>query len=195
MANVTQKVKNTIIQCLIGITIIFALSYKLDFNQIFSAIWNIDIRYFLLAALAYLFYNILMSFRVSYLLSKVGKDTDRHDHHVFFAHMGAMIASDVTPARGGYFILPYLLKRLNQSEVTDGMAVIVAPAGLEFILKVLGGFLGVILLFSSFGVNREILISLFVAGIMFLAIGIIMVGTMWTKESLSSNLLSKIPFF
>lgn len=192
MAKVANKVKRTIIQCLIGISIVAALLYKLNAREIFDVILKIDVRYFLLAAITYLLYNVLMAFRVSYLLGKVGKVTD---YHVFSAHMGAMMASEVTPARGGYFILPYLLKRLNQSDVAEGMAVIIAPAGLEFILKVAGGFLGIILLFSSVGINRGILVSLFIAGIMCLAVGIVMIGTMWTKESVSSNLLSKIPFF
>lgn len=192
MSDLNNRVKRAIIQVLIGISIIAFLLYELNAEEVFDVILGINLWYFFLAALSFLVYNIFMTVRVLYLLGQVGRPAD---YRVFFAHMGAMIASDVTPARGGYFILPFLLKRINKTDVTDGMAVIVAPAGLEFILKVAGGFLGMILLFSSVGINRGLFLSLIVAGIMFLAVGAIMVGTMWTKESVSLKILSKIPFF
>ncbi|MDY6966161.1 MAG: lysylphosphatidylglycerol synthase transmembrane domain-containing protein [Halobacteriota archaeon] len=187
----TSSVKTKIVQLTLGVLIIALLFWRLDAEEIMGIFREIDLKYFISAAGAYLCYNLIMTLRVSYLLRQVGRDTD---HTVFFAHMGGMLASDITPARGGYFILPYILKRSGQSDITDGMAAIVAPAGIEFILKVVGGFFGIMLLVSTTEMGRSVLISLSLAGILFLTIGSMMVITMWSKESFSATILSRIPF-
>lgn len=187
-----SSAKTKTIQLIFGVLIIALLFWRLDAKEVVGIIQEIGPVHFVFAGIAYLFYNVLMTYRVSYLLRQIGRSTD---HRVFFAHMGGMLASDVTPARGGYFVLPYLLKRFNQSSITDGMAVIVAPAGVEFILKVVGGFFGIMLLVSSTEMDRGVLISLSLAGILCLVVGSMMVVTMWSNERIFSNLLSRIPFF
>jgi len=189
----TSKSKNRsiIVQLIIGAIIIAVLIKGVDTDAIISILRTTDLFFFVLAGGMYLIYNLLMTYRISYLLGKMGVPTDSR---IFFAQMGGMLASDVTPARSGYFILPYILRSQGHSDATDGMAAIVAPAGIEFILKVIGAFLGIMVLISATAIDRSVLISLFAAIVLFMALGSIMVIAMWSKESFSSNILSKIPF-
>ncbi|MDY6866164.1 MAG: lysylphosphatidylglycerol synthase transmembrane domain-containing protein [Halobacteriota archaeon] len=185
-----SRTRNFILQFIIGALIISVLVWGVDTDAIISILMTTDPFFFILAGGMYLIYNLLMAYRISYLLGKMGVSTDSR---IFFAQMGGMLASDVTPARSGYFTLPYILVSQGHSDATDGMAAIVAPAGIEFILKVVGGFLGIMVLISATAIDRGVFISLLAAIILFMALGSIIIITMWSKESFSSNVLTKIP--
>ncbi|MDY6932242.1 MAG: lysylphosphatidylglycerol synthase transmembrane domain-containing protein [Halobacteriota archaeon] len=184
------RIFSTIIQFIIGAVIITALLWGIDTDEIISILLSTDVFYFVLAGGMYLIYNLLITFRISYLLGKMGISTDSR---IFFAQMGGMLASDVTPARSGYFILPYILMSQGHSDATDGMAAIVAPAGIEFIIKVAGSILGIVVLISATAIDQSTFISLLAAIFLFMAIGSIMIITMWSEERFSSNVLAKIP--
>ena len=181
------------LQIIIGVSIIAFIFNKLDLKEVMAVLGKTDFIYFILACISYLLLNVALAFRLSYLLKKIGNNIKYIN--VFLSHMGGMIVGDITPGRSGYFLTPPIMKKMSGIPITDGMACIFAPQGIEFILKV-GGAAAALIYISSFSnVSRNFFISAMIGAILLLVVGIFMIILSWHEEKVSSRLLSKIPFF
>ncbi len=188
-----MKKSNIIVQLIIGIAIIVFIFNKLDLGDVASALKRTDPTYFLLACLSYVILNVILASRLKYLLGRIGYRFKFIP--VFFSHMGGMMVGDITPGRSGYFLTPSLLKKKAGSLITDGMACIFAPQGIEFILKV-GGAVATIIYISTFpGISNDILISAAIGAAFLLVVGILMLIIAFRDEKLTSSLLGRLPFF
>ncbi|MDP2846482.1 MAG: lysylphosphatidylglycerol synthase transmembrane domain-containing protein [Candidatus Methanoperedens sp.] len=180
------------IQIIIGIAIIAFILRKLNINEVLLVIGRTDILYFILACLSYLCLNLVLSSRLFYLLTRIGYRIKYLP--VFLSHMGGMIVGDITPGRSGYFLTPSILKKIEGVRITDGMACIFAPQGIEFILKV-GGAVAAILYISTLpGVSKDVLTSAVLGAIFLLIVGIIMLIISWQDEGMSLKFIRKLPF-
>lgn len=188
-----MKKNRIILQIIAGLLIISFLLYKININELLQILKKTAPVYFILACLSYLCLNLVLTTRLHYLLKKIGYQVKFQT--VFISHMGGMIIGDITPGRGGYFITPAILKKRGNTSVTDGMACIFAPQAVEFILKVTGAFAAIIFISHLKGINRDILVSAVIGSVILLVVGILMLVLSWKSENLSSNFLSKIPFF
>ncbi len=186
--------RRALIQIFIGVGILLLLFYEVDLHAVMDAIRGLNFILFGFAALSYLCYNLLMSYRLYYLLGRMGIHVSYL--HSLFAHLGGMIASDVTPGRAGFFLVPYFLRNRTNCTLSDGMAAILAPQGIEFILKVLGGFLGLIFFITviSADIGGDVLLPLCVGGIIFLGAGTAILWLFWSGESRSCQILRRIPY-
>jgi uncharacterized protein (TIRG00374 family) len=180
------------IQIIIGISIITFILNKLDLEEVMAVLGKTDLTYFILACISYLLLNLVLAFRLLYLLKKIGHIIKYIN--VFLSHMGGMIVGDITPGRSGYFLTPPILKKTSGIPITESMACIFAPQGIEFILKV-GGAAAALIYISSFSnVSRNFIISAMIGAILLLVVGIFMLLLSWHEEKVSSRLLSKVPF-
>jgi uncharacterized protein (TIRG00374 family) len=180
------------LQIIIGISIIAFIFNKLDLKEVMAVLGKTDFTYFILACISYLLLNLTNAFRLSYLLKKIGQKTKYIT--VFLSHMGGMIVGDITPGRSGYFLTPPILKKTSGIPITDGMACIFAPQGIEFILKVGGAAAALVYISSFLNVSRNFIISSMIGAILLLTVGIFMLLLSWHEEKMSSRLLSKVPF-
>ena len=188
-----MKKSSIIVQIIIGIAIISFILNKLDLADVVSTLKRTKPQFFILACISYVFLNIVLASRLRYLLSRIGYRFKFID--VFFSHMGGMMVGDITPGRSGYFLTPSLLKKKIGSKVTDGMACIFAPQGIEFILKV-GGAVAAIIYISTFpGISNDILISASIGAAFLLVMGILMLIIAFRDEKLTSSFLGRLPFF
>ncbi|MDI6886393.1 MAG: lysylphosphatidylglycerol synthase transmembrane domain-containing protein [archaeon] len=185
--------KRRVVQVLIGITILTLLFYEIDFHEVLRAIKEVNILLFVLAAASYLCYHFFMAYRLSYLLSKMANKI--RFSHSFFAHIAGMLTADVTPGSAGFFLVPYFLKNRTNCSISKGMAAIIAPQGIEFILKVVGGSIGVIFFITviSLDISVSLLVPFCIGGCIFFALGVAILWIVWSGESYSANLLAKIP--
>jgi uncharacterized protein (TIRG00374 family) len=180
------------IQIIIGLSIIAFILNKLDLKEVMAVLGKTNLTYFILACCSYLLLNVVLAFRLSYLLKKIGHNIKYIN--VFLSHMGGMIVGDITPGRSGYFLTPPILKKTSGIPITDGMACIFAPQGIEFILKV-GGAAAALIYISSFSnVSRNFIISAMIGAVLLLVVGIFMLLLSWHDENISSKFLSKVPF-
>jgi uncharacterized protein (TIRG00374 family) len=180
-------------QITIGIIIIAFILNKLNINDVLLILKKTDPLYFIFACFAYAGMNLVLSFRLSYLLKKIGYRTGYQS--VFFSHMGGMVVGDITPGRSGYFLTPPILKKNAGVRITDGMACIFAPQGIEFVLKVGGAFAAILYVSSFSNLSRTFVISSGIGAFLLLMVGILMLVISWKNESLSLRFLQRIPFF
>ena len=180
------------IQIIIGISIIAFILNKLNLNEIFEVLKKTDLSYFIMACLSYLFLDLVLALRLSYLLKKIGHEMKLKD--VFLSHMGGMIIGDVTPGRSGYFLTPLILRKKAGVPITEGMACIFAPQGIEFILKVAGAVAAIIYLSFYLNIEKNFIIYAGIGSVILLFVGILMLLISWNNEKMTSKFLVKIPF-
>lgn len=181
------------LQIIIGIAIIAFILRKLNIDEVVSVLRQTNILFFILACLSYLCLNFVLSSRLLYLLKKIGYRIKYLP--VFFSHMGGMIVGDITPGRSGYFLTPSILKKYAGVRITDGMACIFAPQGIEFILKVGGAVAAIFYISTLSSLSSSLLVSVSIGAFLILIVGISMLVISWQDENLTSRFIRKLPFF
>ncbi len=184
--------KGVVVQIILGIIIIVAILNKLNLSEVVYALKETSLSYFILACFSYLGLNFVLAYRLKYLMSRIGYGIKFRE--VFISHVGGMIAGDITPGRSGYFLTPAILKKRVGASITDGMACIFSPQGIEFILKVGGAIAAVIYIATVSDIGENVLLSVGIGAAFLLIVGIIMLMISWHEEHLTSNLLGKFPF-
>lgn len=127
-----------------GIAIILLVIFM--FRDSITYILSADPTMFFLAVLSYTALNMLLAYRIQYLLVRMGVDVGFL--RVLKLHYAGMIASDFTPGRAGYFAIPALAKRhgLDGSKV---LGAILSFQAVEMVVKILGATLAIFYLLSS----------------------------------------------
>ena len=188
-----MRARSIFLQVIIGVIIIVFILNKLDISEITSVLIKTDYLFFFLACVSYLFLNIILAGRLNYLLIQIGYKIRFPD--VFLSHMGGMIVGDITPGRSGYFLTPPILKKNAGTRITDGMACIFAPQGIEFILKVAGAIAAIFYISSRSHISNDLLISVGIGAVLLLVAGVLMLMISWHSENMTSKFIGKLPFF
>ena len=188
-----MKKLHIFIQIIIGVFIIAFILNRLNLHEVVIVLKKTDMTYFILACLSYLFLDIVLSLRLSYLLERIGYRIKFKS--VFFSHMGGMIIGDITPGRSGYFLTPPILKKKAGIPITEGMACIFAPQAVEFILKVAGAIAAIIYLSFYMNIEKNFIVYAGAGSAILLIVGILMLLVSWNDEKITSRFLDRIPFF
>lgn len=187
-----MRTSNIFLQIIAGLLIFVFILNKLNINDLISVIKETNYQFFILACISYLFLNIILASRLQYLLASIGYRI--RFPSVFLSHMGGMIVGDITPGRSGYFLTPPILRKKAGTRLTDGMACIFAPQGMEFILKVGGAVAAIVYISMRSPVSSDLLISVGIGAALLLAAGVLMLMISWRDESMTSKFLHKLPF-
>ncbi len=166
-----------IVQIALGIGIILAIYFKL---QVYDYPLYIDLRFVLLAVLSFFLLNIALSFRLYKIITGLGCRTSYL--RSLESHLGGMLLSDFTPGKSGYLTTPLILKRIAGCNTKLGMASILVPQAVEFLIKIFGALLALILLYTSSTHFNDLLL---VAGIgigMLFAISVVILITSWSER-------------
>lgn len=142
------------IQTVIGLVILIAIYFKVrDYNL--SAFSTLSYPFFFLSVFFYFMLNLSLAFRLKKVVESTGCSVSFRN--AVTAHLGGMILSDLTPGRSGYLSTPFFLKKISGCELNRGMAGILVPQAIEFLVKILGAFLGLLLLANVTARFKEIL--------------------------------------
>ncbi|WP_048095599.1 lysylphosphatidylglycerol synthase transmembrane domain-containing protein [Geoglobus ahangari] len=131
------------VRAIAGIVILALVIFA--FRDSLTHILSANPEMFLLAVLSYTILNILLAYRIHYLLRKQGIDV--RFFRILRLHYAGMIASDFTPGRAGYFAIPALARGYG----IDGSAVlgvILSFQAVEMVVKILGASLAVFYLLT-----------------------------------------------
>ncbi|MFO7966449.1 MAG: lysylphosphatidylglycerol synthase transmembrane domain-containing protein [Archaeoglobaceae archaeon] len=149
----------------------------------------IDLRYVLLASISFFLLNVVLSFRLYKIVNILGCRTSYL--RSLESHLGGMLLSDFTPGKSGYLTTPLILKRIAGCNTKLGMASILVPQAIEFLIKIFGALLALILLYTSSTHFKDLLL---VAGIgigMLFAISIIILVASWSERVKIPGFLKK----
>jgi len=131
-------------------------------NQTIGVPDSINILFISLAGLSYLLNNILMSYRLSRILSHL--DVRTTCIQAFSSHMGGMLLSDFTPGRSGYLSVAVFLKRRGIS-YEKGLASITGTFIYEFLFKLGLALFSVLFMYTTIFGNSILVCCVATAGI------------------------------
>lgn len=182
-----------IFQFVVCALLLAALAMAVDLNSLAMAFSKIKIEYFLLASAAYFAINLLMSFRLTLLLS------DMKEKIPFLsalrAHYFGMFSSDFTPARAGYFGAAFSLNSRGVP-LSKAISAILAPQLFDFFVKVFSTVVAAAYIASMFGMSGSALLPIAAAVAVILSF-MALIALLVFYPSISSPylpLLKKIPF-
>jgi hypothetical protein len=165
-----------IIQGVIGLTILIAIYFSVRKYSIPSI--SFSYPFFFFSVFFYLLLNLSLAFRLKKVLESM--DCFLDFKKVFSAHLGGMILSDLTPGRSGYLTTPLFLERVSDCELNKGMAGILVPQAIEFLVKIFGALLALLLLASAAGFGRVLAISAIAIAIVLSLSALIILGS-WSR--------------
>ncbi|MCK4634267.1 MAG: flippase-like domain-containing protein [Candidatus Aenigmarchaeota archaeon] len=119
-----------IITTIIGFLILGILLYSFGIEEITSILLKTNITYFILAAISFLFVEILSAIKLK-LVSPLKFS------QLFLSHMGGMFFSQITPARSGYFYTSYSLGKKENKNVSEKIGLITLVQAIMMISKIL----------------------------------------------------------
>lgn len=131
----------------ISLLLLIAILALVDPIKVWEVIKRADPLLLLLGLAAYGLTVLIMSWRIRHILSHLG-------HRIPLraaaeANLAGLLASDFTPARSGYFVVPFILERQARVPPGDGMAAIVGPQVFDFFLKAAGAAFAIVVLLSA----------------------------------------------
>ncbi|MFQ5998177.1 MAG: lysylphosphatidylglycerol synthase domain-containing protein, partial [Candidatus Bathyarchaeia archaeon] len=129
------------------------LIWYLSISGLLQPLLMADIRFLALAMLAYFAINLVFAFRIKRVLGKQGYSVGYWK--TVFAQYGGMLASDVTPGKAGYLIMPILLKG-HGVPVPTGLSCILGIQSVEFFVKVFGSMLAIIFILIQFQLEASV---------------------------------------
>jgi len=170
-----------------------AIFWLVDVRKLYSTLSGADIYLVIAALSAYFLTMLMMSWRVRFIIDALGKKIGFGK--AFFANAAGLLASDFTPARSGYFVVPFLLKKSSGVPLDKGMIAIVSPQIVDFFLKAAGAAAAIILLLYAIPSLSSSAIFLWAGVVAMLAFCVAMFAALFIPSSLHyMRMLSFIPF-
>lgn len=158
---------------LVSLLLICGLLLYFGPEKVALSLLEVSPVYYLAFALTLVGINLVMAFRIKYLLGKLG--TEIGFIGALKAHLGGMFASDLTPARSGYFGTAALLAMVG----VDGekaLLAIFAPQMFNFLAKVVLGSLALLVFAQQLNLADNGLIYLGLAVVLvFVATGFLVI--------------------
>ena len=97
-----------IAQSIIGMVIIIVVIWYVGAQGLSSTLLSANLTYIGLCLFAYFLMNVLFAIRLVRVLGMMGFEVNFLK--TLLIQYGGMLASDFTPARSGYFVVPIMLK-------------------------------------------------------------------------------------
>lgn len=172
------------LQLAMGVIILaFVIKLSVDFEKLSK----IEFRwvYFVLSIIAYSTLNLLLALRLKILLDGIDVKISLAD--VFKAHISGMLAGDVTPGRSGYILTTKFVDEIAKCGIEKPMVAVIAPQGVEFLLKGIGAFLAVLYLLKI--VDSYIAIAI----LLLITLGVVISLLLFTSEKLSIRVFESLP--
>jgi len=151
-----------------------------------------DVFLFSFSIVSYTLLNLILSFRITFLINKMGVKVGYKK--VLVSHLGGMVIGDVTPGRSGYILTSKILDKFTNCGTDRGLAAIIAPQGLEFVLKALGALIAILYFFTKVNLSNDFYYAFLIAILVVFGGGAAFLILSWTKEEKSKSLIEKIPY-
>ncbi len=131
--------RSYLIKLLLSALIFIALFYFIGINTIISVLQKAKLEFIIGALVCYLLVNFSMAYRIKLVLDELGNKLS--PLQTFPSSLAGMLASDVTPARSGYFFTAFSLSSKYNISLEKTMISVFGPQIFDFLIKVFSAFL------------------------------------------------------
>jgi len=121
------------VQAGIGIAIILWLLQFTGVSWVLDVILDLNLLYIILASFLFTTASTMVSLALFIALKHLGQKPPLRK--VIMASFGGQLLSDITPARSGYFVTPFILNKISNTSIKSGMAGVVATGVINFLTK------------------------------------------------------------
>jgi len=168
-------------QLVVGIIVLVYLLQAAGIADVLGHIWKIDPWYTLVAALAIIVTSILTGYMLFVSLKATGINPSLFN--TFMASFGGQLASDVTPARTGYFVTPLLLNDSEGISIESGTASVVLTGVVNSFVKVALAFVALIYFLGHAAFNVKIVNVLLVGALPLLLGGLALLALIAVRRT------------
>lgn len=117
----------------IGIAVLLWLLQFTGIGGVLDVILGLNLLYIILASFLFVTASTMVSLALFVALRQSRQKSSLRN--VVMASFGGQLLSDVTPARSGYFLTPFILNKINNTPIESGMAGVVATGVINFFTK------------------------------------------------------------
>ena len=129
--------KSVVLQIIVSILIISIVLYLSDLEKVIGKLSTLNFFYLFISMLFYTASNLFMAYRIKLVLKELKKEIKISES--LPANMSGMLASDITPARSGYFATAFVLNSDDKIPLDKAMVSILGPQIFEFSFKIIAG--------------------------------------------------------
>lgn len=122
-----------LVQIGIGLAVLLWLLQLADVSMVLSIILSLNPMYLILASGFFITASVMVALALYVALKRSGLSPS--PRKVIMASFGGQLLSDVTPARSGYFLTPFILNEMDNTPIKSGMAGVVATGAINFFVK------------------------------------------------------------
>ncbi|WP_455364012.1 lysylphosphatidylglycerol synthase transmembrane domain-containing protein, partial [[Eubacterium] cellulosolvens] len=169
-----------LVQVIIGLTILAGVGWYIGAQNIEKVLAQMDLSFILLSFLAYIGMNLIFAVRLKRVLEVLGYKINYLK--TLLIQYGGMLASDITPARSGYFAVPVMLAS-EKVPIPIGLSSILGIQSIEFFIKMFGGCLALFYLLYTVSLSRDIFVLSFFGVVLMFAGGVVLATAMWSKRA------------
>lgn len=156
--------------------------YFIDPAKVAALMLKADATLVLAGAFFYSLTMLSMGWRLSFILGFVGEKISLA--RGLIVNAAGLLASDLTPARSGYFVVPFLLERHDKIVLEKGMIAIISPQILDFFLKAVVAAGGIFLILTVQPALESNALMLFGGAAVMLAFSIVMAVLLFVPKAL-----------
>ncbi|MBI5227931.1 flippase-like domain-containing protein [Candidatus Micrarchaeota archaeon] len=130
--------RSYIVKLSLSVLIFIALLYFIGIDQIVSVLAKAKPEFIITALLSYVLVNVSMSYRIKLVLDELGHKLKLQT--IFPSSLAGLLASDVTPARSGYFFTAFSISSKANIPLEKTMLSVFGPQIFDFLIKVFSAF-------------------------------------------------------
>ena len=177
----------------IGILLILLLIIQFKHENVISVLYETKLSFLLLSSIFWLGVNLVMAYRIQFLISELNKKEVPLKQMLFY-NLGGMLLGDVSPGRTGYFGISGLLKKNQNVPLTTTFAILSSCQIVDLLIKIVFSIFAVTYILSISFNNNLFLISIIGISLMLFTslIGIVLIGS---KRLLYASILNYIPYW
>jgi len=156
----------------IGIGLLYAVLWYGGISEVLNVLSKANVFYLSIGVLLWVLLNFVLSIRIKKILEYLGHRINYTES--FLSHMAGVLASDITPARVGYFSTAFLFKKEHNIPVTKGVMALFGPQLFEFLGKVIISFALFSVLIRTVAPSEQQLLLFIIFGLL-AGIGLILI--------------------
>jgi len=186
------KFLKVFISLFIGLGLLYAVLWYGGIDEVVDALSKANLLYLALGMGLWVLLNYVLSIRIKGILEFLGSKISYQES--FLSHMAGVLASDITPARVGYFSTAFLFKKEHKIPISKGIMALFGPQLFEFLWKVIISFALFIVLIKTVAPN-DYQLTLFIIFGLLAGIGLIFLLFAITSKRFINKLrfLERIP--
>jgi len=182
----------SILKGIIGFVLIVLILQTINVPRLIKTLTEVDVKFLILAILAYIIQNLILSFRLFKCINFIGYRISWAE--IFWLHLFGMLWSDVTPGQAGYLILVYPLSKSKKIPVSESLSCLGTITSLELIVKAATGAISLAFLITQ--ISDPAFIFLGLMGIIaILIMSFIFLMLCWADIKILSRIVKRFPLF